>query len=173
MSTSTILYGIAFLVVAVIIILAFLYLKAEALLDKLNNKVSQMSGNLSSLSSTLSSIKNKPPVVVQPSPKHFSTTITLVSTYSTVIPLKSENFVISASPYIAKYANVGIWFNVVKTTDLRGDSLVITTSVLLTTLSPLILSEDLKKNNVPFEGYSYIVIKTSAPITIYASFVST
>ncbi len=112
-------------------------------------------------------------VVQSPSqPTYYTSTFVLVSTYSVAIPIISENFVISAEPYVVKQAILKVWFNLLKTTALRGDSLVITTSTVLTTLAPLILSEDLKKNNVPFEGYSYLVIQTSAPIKIHVSFVS-
>ena len=88
-----------------------------------------------------------------------------------VIPLLSEDFVISVAPYNTDSASVALWFNISPDIKLHDDSLVINeTPITITQETPILYSSVLEQNNVPYKGYPYLVIASNAPLLIKAAF---
>ena len=87
-----------------------------------------------------------------------------------LIPLMSEDFVISVKP-INGQASISMWFNIEDDVKQHDDSLIVNNSpVTITQETPVLYSSTLKQNGVPYEGYPYLVIATNAPILVKASF---
>ena len=87
-----------------------------------------------------------------------------------LIPLMSEDFVISVKP-INGQASISMWFNIEDDVKQHDDSLIVNNSpVTITQETPVLYSSTLKQNGVPYEGYPYLVISTNAPILVKASF---
>ena len=98
-------------------------------------------------------------------------TYTLTQPGNIVIPLLSENFVISAAPYNTDSASIALWFNISDDIKLHDDSLVINeTPITITQETPILYSGVLEQNNVPYKGYPYLVIASNAPLLIKAAF---
>ena len=101
------------------------------------------------------------------------------------IPLLSENFVVSAEPLgLAGATALGVtsitsppsvsisaWFNIENDTKLHDDSLIINeTPVTITQETPIIFSDVLKQNGVPYHGYPYLIIAADGPLLIKVAF---
>jgi len=102
------------------------------------------------------------------------------------IPLLSENFVVSAEPLglvgatvlgvtsvIPSPPSVSIsaWFNIENDTKLHDDSLIINeTPVTITQETPIIFSDVLKQNGVPYHGYPYLIIAADGPLLVKVAF---
>ena len=86
-----------------------------------------------------------------------------------VIPLLTDNFVVSVKPVTT--TSLMAWFNITNDQYIHDDSLIIIPNlVTITQETPILFSSTLKQQNVPFEGYGYLVLSLSAPATIKVSF---
>jgi len=96
-------------------------------------------------------------------------TVTQSSGGNVVIPLLTDNFVVSVKPVTT--TSLMAWFNITNDQHLHDDSLIVIPNlVTITQETPILFSSTLKQQNVPFEGYGYLVISLSAPATIKVSF---
>ena len=96
-------------------------------------------------------------------------TVTQSSGGNVVIPLLTDNFVVSVKPVTT--TSLMAWFNITNDQYLHNDSLIVIPNlVTITQETPILFSSTLKQQNVPFEGYGYLVISLSAPATIKVSF---
>ena len=128
-------------------------------------------------STSTSSSPSQQPYVVQ--------TYTLSQAGNILIPLLSENFVVTAEPLgleaakalgvtsttSAPSVSISVWFNIENDTKLHNDSLIINeTPITITQETPIIFSDVLKQNNVPYHGYPYLVIAADGPLLIKVAF---
>jgi len=128
-------------------------------------------------STSTSSSPSQQPYVVQ--------TYTLSQAGNILIPLLSENFVVTAEPLgleaakvlgvtsttSAPSVSISVWFNIENDTKLHNDSLIINeTPITITQETPIIFSDVLKQNNVPYHGYPYLVIAADGPLLIKIAF---
>jgi|SRR5579875_731595 len=128
-------------------------------------------------STSTSSSPPQQPYVVQ--------TYTLSQAGNILIPLLSENFVVTAEPLgleaakalgvtsttSAPSVSISVWFNIENDTKLHNDSLIINeTPITITQETPIIFSDVLKQNNVPYHGYPYLVIAADGPLLIKIAF---
>jgi len=131
----------------------------------------------STSSTSTSSSPSQQPYVVQ--------TYTLSQAGNILIPLLSENFVVTAEPLgleaakalgvtsttSAPSVSISVWFNIENDTKLHNDSLIINeTPITITQETPIIFSDVLKQNNVPYHGYPYLVIAADGPLLIKVAF---
>jgi len=99
----------------------------------------------------------------------------IVNTYTVtntnvLIPLLSENFVISIKPF-SDQVSVMAWFNIENDIKQHGDSLILNSDpITITQETPIIYSDVLRTQNVPYEGYPYLVIAVAGSAEIKASF---
>ena len=113
-------------------------------------------------STSTTSSPSQQPYVVQ--------TYTLSQAGNILIPLLSENFVVTAEP-LGLEVNISAWFNIENDNKLHNDSLMITeTLITITQETPIIFSDVLKQNNVPYHGYPYLVIAADRPLLIKIAF---
>ena len=113
-------------------------------------------------STSTTSSPSQQPYVVQ--------TYTLSQAGNILIPLLSENFVVTAEP-LGLEVNISAWFNIENDNKLHNDSLMITeTLITITQETPIIFSDVLKQNNVPYHGYPYLVIAADRPSLIKIAF---
>jgi hypothetical protein len=100
-----------------------------------------------------------------------------------MIPLLSENFVVSVKPLGTATSSatsatssppsvsISTWFNIENDTKLHNDSLIINeTPVTITQETPIIFSDVLKQNGVPYQGYPYLIIAADGPLLIKVAF---
>jgi len=100
-----------------------------------------------------------------------------------MIPLLSENFVVSVKPLGTAASSttsgsssppsvsISTWFNIENDTKLHDDSLIINeTPVTITQETPIIFSDVLKQNGVPYHGYPYLIIASDGPLLIKVAF---
>ena len=128
-------------------------------------------------STSTTSSPSQQPYVVQ--------TYTLSQAGNILIPLLSENFVVTAEPLgleaakalgvtsttSAPSVSISVWFNIENDTKLHNDSLIINdTLTTITQKTPIIFSDVLKQNNVPYHGYPYLVIAADGPLLIKVAF---
>jgi len=128
-------------------------------------------------STSTTSSPSQQPYVVQ--------TYTLSQAGNILIPLLSENFVVTAEPLgleaakalgvtsttSAPSVSISVWFNIENDTKLHNDSLIINeTPITITQETPIIFSDVLKQNNVPYHGYPYLVIAADGPLLIKIAF---
>jgi len=128
-------------------------------------------------STSTTSSPSQQPYVVQ--------TYTLSQAGNILIPLLSENFVVTAEPLgleaakalgvtsttSAPSVSISVWFNIENDTKLHNDSLIINeTPITITQETPIIFSDVLKQNNVPYHGYPYLVIAADGPLLIKVAF---
>ena len=103
-------------------------------------------------------------------PKPFITNIYTVSNTNVLIPLLSESFVISVKPF-SDQVSIMAWFNIENDIKQHGDSLILNNDpITITQETPIIYSHILKTQNVPYEGYPYLVIAVAGSAEIKASF---
>jgi len=122
-------------------------------------------------------IPSTPPTTPYPSytPTPTPTNPFIVNTYTVtntnvLIPLLSENFVISIKPF-SDQVSVMAWFNIENDIKQHGDSLILNSDpITITQETPIIYSDVLRTQNVPYEGYPYLVIAVAGSAEIKASF---
>jgi len=128
--------------------------------------------NSPSINQTSSAISSTLP---NPSYTPTSTQPFIVNTYTVtdtniLIPLLSENFVISVKP-LSDQVSVMAWFNIENDITQHGDSLILNNDpITITQETPIIYSHVLKTQNIPYEGYPYLVIAVAGSAEIKASF---
>lgn len=116
-----------------------------------------------------------PSTTPSPSPTPTPTQPFVVNTYSVnntnvLIPLLSEDFVISIKP-LSDQVSVMAWFNIENDVQQHGDSLIVNNNpITITQETPIIYSDVLKSQNVPYNGYPYLVIAVAGFAEIKASF---
>ena len=136
------------------------------------NKSVYNSPSPSQTSSVMSSTLPTPPY---PSYTPTPTNPFIVNTYTVtntnvLIPLLSENFVISIKPF-SDQVSVMAWFNIENDIKQHGDSLILNSDpITITQETPIIYSHVLKTQNIPYEGYPYLVIAVAGSAEIKASF---
>jgi len=86
------------------------------------------------------------------------------------IPSQSGLFSISPSPSPSPIF-VQAWFNTHNDTLIHNDSLVVFPApVNINQTTPIIYSDVLAQQSIPFHGYAYLVVNVSGPCTIRMSF---
>jgi len=119
-----------------------------------------------------------------PSPQPFIVQTYMLSQAGNImIPLLSENFVVSVKPLGTTASSttsattsppsvsISAWFNIENDTKLHDDSLIINeTPVTITQETPIIFSDVLKQNGVPYHGYPYLIIAADGPLLIKVAF---
>jgi len=119
-----------------------------------------------------------------PSPQPFIVQTYMLSQAGNImIPLLSENFVVSVEPLGTTASgttsattsppsvSISTWFNIENDTRLHDDSLIINeTPVTITQETPIIFSDVLKQNGVPYHGYPYLIIAADGPLLIKVAF---
>jgi hypothetical protein len=119
-----------------------------------------------------------------PSPQPFIVQTYMLSQAGNImIPLLSENFVVSVKPLGTTASgttsattsppsvSISTWFNIENDTKLHNDSLIINeTPVTITQETPIIFSDVLKQNGVPYQGYPYLIIAADGPLLIKVAF---
>ena len=120
-------------------------------------------------SSLTPSMSPNPTNTPTPSQSFIVNTYTVTNT-NVLIPLLSEDFVISVKPY-SDQVSVMAWFNIENDVNQHGDSLVLNSDpITITQETPIIYSDVLKTQNIPYEGYPYLVIAVAGSAEIKASF---
>ena len=124
------------------------------------------------------------PASPTPSPQPFIVQTYMLSQAGNImIPLLSENFVVSVKPLGTTASgatsattsppsvSISTWFNIENDTKLHDDSLIINeTPVTITQETPIIFSDVLKQNGVPYQGYPYLIIAADGPLLIKVAF---
>jgi len=124
---------------------------------------------------TSSLIPSTPPTTPYPSNTPTPSQPFIVNTYTVtntnvLIPLLSEDFVISIKPF-SDQVSVMAWFNIENDIKQHGDSLILNNDpITITQETPIIYSDVLKTQNIPYEGYPYLVIAVAGSAEIKASF---
>lgn len=119
--------------------------------------------------SLTSSMSQNPSNTPTPSQSFIVSTYTVTNT-NVLIPLLSEDFVISIKPF-SDQVSVMAWFNIENDIKQHGDSLILNNDpITITQETPIIYSDVLKTQNIPYEGYPYLVIAVAGSAEIKASF---
>lgn len=96
-------------------------------------------------------------------------TYSVSGTMNLVIPLLSETFIVAVYPQNS--VSLTAWFNLNNSQQQDQTSLVVIDNPVTITQPTVILTSDgLKQNNVPYEGYPYLVLSTYGTATIVVSF---
>ncbi len=75
------------------------------------------------------------------------------------IPLLSEDFVVSIKPLTNQPVSYQAWFNIENDSNLHEDSLIINENpVTITQETPIIYSDTLSSQGIPYRGYPYLVL---------------
>lgn len=133
---------------------------------------------------TLHATPSPAPTSPQPTfPQVLIQQVTSTNGGSVVFPVLSDNFVvtveipsqsglvsISPSPSPSPIF-VQAWFNTHNDTLIHNDSLVVFPApVNINQTTPIIYSDVLAQQSIPFHGYAYLVVNVSGPCTIRMSF---